>query len=78
MKEEIIIDYLEDNLVGEELEKVEQLIQENPEVREAILGAEHKDLVPVLNNYALMLEKMGRSEEAVSIRERAQKLDSTN
>lgn len=59
-------------------EKAEILYQRTLEVREAILGAEHKDLVPVLNNYALMLEKMGRSEEAVSIRERAQKLDSTN
>ena len=54
-----------------ELEKAQSLLERALAVRERALGLEHPHVATCLENYALLLRDMGRSEEAARFEARA-------
>jgi tetratricopeptide (TPR) repeat protein len=57
-------------------EQAEPLYQESISIREELLGENHVELVPVLQNYALLLRKTHREDEAAEIEERITRIES--
>jgi hypothetical protein len=53
-------------------EQAEPLHQRALAIRERVLGPEHPDVALLLENYATLLHRMNRTEEAVKLEERAQ------
>lgn len=56
-------------------EKAEILYIRALEIREKHLGKEHRDLVPILKNYAIMLRKVRREDEALAMEERKKTIE---
>ncbi len=51
--------------------EAEPLFQRSLTTLEAALGPEHRDVAILLENYALLLNEMGRLEEAASLEARS-------
>ena len=57
--------------VGFEFEIAEKMHQEVLELRETVLGKEHRDTLSSINNLAIALDNQGKYEEAEKICRRA-------
>ncbi|HND07188.1 MAG TPA: tetratricopeptide repeat protein, partial [Candidatus Obscuribacter sp.] len=56
-------------------EKAEILFKRALEIREKLLGPDDEQLLPILKNYAALLRKLEREEEAVRLEERIAALE---
>jgi len=59
-------------------EKAEILYTRALEIREKHLGKDHVELVPILKNYAIMLRKIKREDEAAAMEARKSAIEAAS